>query len=77
MSLPLLHMDLVGSALSLSGMWLIYKKRWYGWLLTVAANVAFLYMDASAHLWWCVPLCLVAICISLRSAAEWHHTEQS
>ena len=50
MSLPLMHMDIVGSTLSLTGQWVIYKKHWWGWAL---------------------PICFIAMGISIRSAIVW------
>ena len=38
MSLPLMHMDIVGSTLSLTGQWVIYKKHWWGWALCAVGN---------------------------------------
>jgi nicotinamide riboside transporter PnuC len=74
MSLPLYHLDAVGSAFALTGQWFVYKKRWWGWALCAVGNGTFLYVNASAHLWGMEPMTLFFVGISVWSAIQWRRS---
>ena len=71
MSLPLYHLDIVGSALAIAGQWLVYKQRWQGWAMCAIGNTLFLYVNATARLWGMFPLTFFFIGISVWSAVQW------
>lgn len=71
MTLPLYHADIVGSAVSVAGQWFIYKKAWWGWLLSAVAGLFFMYVNAACGVWGMEPITVMLTVMSIRSAIKW------
>lgn len=63
---------LTGSLFSLISMWQLHRKNWWGWVINVASNIFFLYVDIAVGLWSMVPICVVMLYMGVRSAVTWY-----
>lgn len=49
-------MDWVTGAITVLGMELVAKKRWYGWLVSLVNQVLWIYLIVDKKLWGLAPL---------------------
>lgn len=66
------HLDWISSFLSLWAIYLLGKKLWWAWLLSLVNIGIFLYMNIHFKLWGLVPANIIATGIFIKNARDWY-----
>ena len=67
------HLDWISSILSLWAIWVLGKKCWWGWLISLVNTFIFFYMNVHFKLWGLMPANIIALGIFIKNAREWYH----
>lgn len=65
------HMDWVAGALSFAGMYLVGRKKWYGWVVCIVNNFILVYLNVHFQLWGFLPVCAANFVLFVKNCWQW------
>lgn len=65
------HADYIAGALSFVGMYLVGKKKWYGWVINLITNAVYIALNVHFALWGLLPGNVVMVFLFIHNAWKW------
>ncbi len=66
------HLDWISSGISVWVMYVLGKKIWWGWVLSIFNLIFFVFVNVHFKLWGFLPSNAVCLIIFIKNAKEWY-----